>query len=90
MWTDHKAFYGLPGYAYCLALIYKGIGYQPFVVSFIQQVLEACTATLLFRLAPVVFVRPGERTTRGAGGSSGRWRRRAGRFACPRRRTRWC
>ncbi len=65
MWTDHKAFYGLPGYAYYLALVYKGIGYQPFVVSFVQQVLEACTATLLFRIAPLVFVRPGDDARRG-------------------------
>lgn len=57
MWTDHKAFYGLPGYAFWLALVYRLIGYQPFVVSFIQQVLEACTATLLFRLAPLAFAR---------------------------------
>ena len=25
-WTDHKAFYGLPGYAYCLAAIYGLVG----------------------------------------------------------------
>ena len=60
VWTDHKAFYGLPGYAYWLALVYRVIGYQPFVVSLIQQVLEACTATLIFRLAPLAFSRGGQ------------------------------
>ena len=59
-WTDHRAFYGLPGYAFWLALIYKVIGYQPFVVSLFQQVLEACTATLLFLLAPLAFTRAGD------------------------------
>ena len=37
-WTDHQAFYGLPGYAYCLAFIIfflrrVGHGFDPFVVG---------------------------------------------------------
>ena len=65
MWTDHKAFYGLPGYAYWLALIYRVIGYQPFIVSLFQQVLEAGTATLLFLIAPLAFARPGREQEEG-------------------------
>ncbi len=65
VWTDHKAFYGLPGYAYWLALIYKLIGFQPFAVSLFQQVLDACTATLLFRIAPLAFARPGREQEEG-------------------------
>ena len=59
-WTDHQAFYGLPGYAYWLALIYTLVGYQPYVAVLCQAVAEACTATLLFRLGPLAFARPGE------------------------------
>ena len=58
-WTDHQAFYGLPGYAYWLALIYKVVGYQPFLVSLLQQGIDACTATLLFQIGSLAFVRPG-------------------------------
>ncbi len=58
VWTDHQAFYGLPGYAYWLALIYRVLGVQPFLVSLFQQALEAGTATLLFCLGMLAFVRP--------------------------------
>ncbi len=64
VWTDHKAFYGLPGYAYWLALVYGTIGYQPFLVSLFQQVLEAATAALLFLIASA-FARPGHESEEG-------------------------
>ena len=35
-WTDHQAFYGLPGYAFFLAAIYSVIGYTPFIVGLLQ------------------------------------------------------
>ena len=42
-WTDHQAFYGLPGYAYWLALIYtRAVGYQPYVAVLCQALAEAC------------------------------------------------
>ena len=66
-WTDHQAFYGLPGYAYWLALIYTLVGYQPYVAALCQAVAEAVTATLLFRLGPLAFLRPG-----GGGGLAAR------------------
>ncbi len=64
-WTDHKAFYGLPGYAYWLAFIYRFIGHQAFFASFLQQILEACTATLLFLLGPLAFARAGHEQEEG-------------------------
>lgn len=61
-WTDHQAFYGLPGYAYWLALVYTVVGYQPYLAVLCQALAEACTATLLFQLGPLAFTRAGEET----------------------------
>lgn len=55
MLTDHKAFYGLPGYAYLLALIYKVVGFQPYVAASLQVITEAFTTTLIFRLGLLAF-----------------------------------
>jgi cytochrome c-type biogenesis protein CcmH/NrfG len=59
-WTDHKAFYGLPLYAYWLAAIYSVAGYQPYLAALFQVVAEAFTALLIYKLAPCVFVRADE------------------------------
>jgi Flp pilus assembly protein TadD len=56
-WTDHLAFYGLPLYAYLLAGIYRLVGYGPFVPGLLQAVLEAGTASLLFKIADRAFGR---------------------------------
>jgi Tfp pilus assembly protein PilF len=56
--TDHLAFYGLPLYAYLLALIYKLVGYGPFVPGLLQACLEAGTATIIYKLGVRVFSRP--------------------------------
>jgi tetratricopeptide (TPR) repeat protein len=48
--TDHLAFYGLPLYAYVVALLYKLFGYTPFVPGFLQAILEAGTATLIYKI----------------------------------------
>ena len=58
--TDGKAFYGLPGYAYALAGIYKVTGgyshtFSPFLVAQLQAALHALTATWLFLLGRRVF-----------------------------------
>ena len=53
--TDHKAFYGLPGYAYWLALIYKVVGFQPYVAALLQVIAEAVTSTLIYRLGILAF-----------------------------------
>ena len=63
--TDHFAFYGLPGYAYLLALLYKIFGYSPFVPGLLQSFLDAGTALLIYKISIRVFadVRP-EQTRR--------------------------
>ncbi len=59
-WTDRQAFYGLPGYAYLLAAIYLLVGklggfLTVVFVGIIQALLGAGIATLLYRLARIVF-----------------------------------
>ncbi|MDB6172313.1 MAG: Tetratricopeptide 2 repeat protein [Chthoniobacteraceae bacterium] len=54
-WTDGKAFYGLPGYAYLLAAFYKPLGFDPFTVGAVQAVLFALIAGLLYKLALAAF-----------------------------------
>ena len=54
-WTDHQAFYGLPGYAYWLALVYGLFGFQPYVAVLFQIVAEAFTCMVIFKLAPLAF-----------------------------------
>ena len=58
--TDGKAFYGLPGYAFALAGIYKTTGgyghwYSPYLVAQVQAALHALTAVWLFLLGCRVF-----------------------------------
>ena len=58
--TDGKAFYGLPGYAYALAGIYKITGgyshwYSPYIVAQLQAALHALTAVWLFLLGRRAF-----------------------------------
>src|SRR4051812_35558057 len=50
-WTDHHAFYGLPGYAFLLAGIYKVFGVTPAVALGIQAIADSLTALLIFQLA---------------------------------------
>ena len=62
-WTDHKAFYGLPGYAFCLAAIYKvSGGLDPFAAGFLQALMDAGIAALLYKIARAVFA-PSEEET---------------------------
>ncbi len=58
-WTDHLAFYGLPGYPWLLAGLYGLFGYSPFLPAFLQACLEAGTAVLILKLAEIVFAREG-------------------------------
>jgi hypothetical protein len=53
--TDHLAFYGLPLYAYLLALIYKLGGYGPFIPGLLQAGLDAGTAVFLYKLSAHIF-----------------------------------
>jgi tetratricopeptide (TPR) repeat protein len=76
-WTDHLTFYGLPGYAYLLAVLYKIFGYGPFVPGLLQACLDAGTATLLYKIGQRVF---GVEESAGAAGSSNSILRRRGHF----------
>src|SRR5690349_19864212 len=48
--TDHQAFYGMPGYAYLLAGLYKLCGYCPYIPELLQALLDAGTALLLYKI----------------------------------------
>ncbi|MEO7319544.1 MAG: tetratricopeptide repeat protein [Chthoniobacteraceae bacterium] len=50
-WTDGQAFYGLPGYAFCLAGIFSLVGVSPLIVGVIQVGLETFTSVLIFKIA---------------------------------------
>ncbi len=45
------AFYGLPGYAYLLALLYKLFGYNLLIPGLLQAALDAGTAFLVYKMA---------------------------------------
>jgi tetratricopeptide (TPR) repeat protein len=54
--TDGKAFYGLPGYAWCLAGIYSLTGgFDPFLVGVLQSLMDAAVAMLIYLIARTVF-----------------------------------
>ncbi len=57
------AFYGLPGYAYLLAFIYKVCGYGPFVPGLLQALLDGGTALLIFRLTLLLLTQNRARST---------------------------
>ncbi len=48
---EPHAFYGLPGYAWLLAALYRICGHAPYVPLFFQALADAGTATLIFLLA---------------------------------------
>ena len=48
--SQHLAFYGLPGYAYLLAFLYKFFGQNPFVPGFIQAGIDAGVAVLIYQI----------------------------------------
>jgi tetratricopeptide (TPR) repeat protein len=57
--TDHQSFYGLPGYAYILAILYKFLNFDKFWVSIlaglIQATADSCTALIIWKLAGEAF-----------------------------------
>jgi hypothetical protein len=65
--TDHLAFYGLPGYAYLLAALYKLAGYGPFVPALLQALLDAATAVLMYKISVAIFSATGMRCAQIAG-----------------------
>ena len=64
-WTDHRAFYGLPGYPFLLGGIFALIGFDPFAVGLLQAVSEAAIAALLFQIAVWAFPGPRARVIGG-------------------------
>src|SRR2546430_15388101 len=65
--TDHLAFYGLPGYAYLLAALYKLVSYGPFIPALLQALLDAGTATLIYKISVAIFSGIGLRRAQVAG-----------------------
>jgi len=57
-WTNHHAFYGLPGYPFLLGGLFALIGFDPFAVGFFQTLSESAIAVLLFQLAAWAFPGP--------------------------------
>lgn len=53
--TQHLAFYGLPGYAYLLAFLYRTFGENPFVPGLLQAALDAGTGVLIYRICIAIF-----------------------------------
>ena len=54
-WTDRYAFYGLPGYAFLLAAIYKIVGVFPIFIIFLQAILEGFVSLLILNIAILIF-----------------------------------
>ncbi len=48
--TQHLAFYGLPGYAYLLAFLYRLFGENPFVPGLLQAGVDAGVAVLIYQI----------------------------------------
>jgi hypothetical protein len=53
--TQHLAFYGLPGYAYLLAFLYKLFGENPFIPGLLQAGVDAGVAVLIYQICLRVF-----------------------------------
>ena len=56
--TDHRAFYGLPGYPFLLGGIFALVGFSPFAVGLLQTFSEAAVAALLVQIAAWAFPGP--------------------------------
>ena len=59
VFTDHQAFYGLPGYPFLLGLLYKILNFDRFGVSvvagLIQSLADAFTAVFIWKIAHETF-----------------------------------
>jgi hypothetical protein len=53
--TQPLAFYGLPGYAYLLAVLYKLFGENPFVPGLLQAGVDSGVAVLIYQICLRVF-----------------------------------
>jgi Flp pilus assembly protein TadD len=50
-WADGQAFYGLPGYPFFVAGLYRIFGYNTFVPALLQIALDSGTAALIYNIA---------------------------------------
>jgi len=59
VWTDHQAFYGLPGYPFLLGLLFKILNFDKFWVSIvaglIQALADSFTAVFIWKIAIETF-----------------------------------
>ena len=62
-WSQGTAFYGLPGYAFCLAATFSVFGFDQVFVGAIQAFFEALTSVLIFKIASEVFQTAQKRET---------------------------
>jgi hypothetical protein len=53
--AQHLAFYGLPGYPYFLAGLYKLFGENPFIPALFQAVADAAVALLIYQICLRIF-----------------------------------
>jgi hypothetical protein len=60
------AFYGLPGYSYLLASLYKLFGENPFLPALIQAGLDAGVAALIYQISARIFANIGGISSAGA------------------------
>ena len=61
--TQSLAFYGLPGYAYLLASLYKIFGENPFLPGLLQAALDAGIAVLIYQICRFISPRSTSTTT---------------------------
>ena len=70
-WTDHRAFYGMPGYPFFLGGMFFLLGFDPFSIGLLQAASEAGIAVLLFQMARAVV--PGPKGVIVAALAAGSW-----------------
>jgi tetratricopeptide (TPR) repeat protein len=62
VFSDHQAFYGLPGYPFFLGALFKILSFDKFSVSFvaslIQSAADALTSVLIWKIAQQAFSTP--------------------------------
>jgi len=57
--APHLAFYGLPGYAYLLAFLYRLFGENPFIPGLLQASVDAGVAVLIYQISGRIFASVG-------------------------------
>src|SRR6267378_7861209 len=57
--SQHLAFYGLPGYAYLLAFLYRFFGENPFIPGLLQAGVDAGVAVLIYQICLRIFASTG-------------------------------